>query len=92
MEFRLLHFGGISLVLKKSEQMCSGVPPWHESKFDNLLHAFKTISLSDSLPDIPQRKASGFITSCLVRSVGDRPTAEDLFLHPFVTGTPIPKY
>mmetsp|Transcript_11258 Transcript_11258/g.45785 ORF Transcript_11258/g.45785 Transcript_11258/m.45785 type:complete len:441 (-) Transcript_11258:111-1433(-) len=45
-----------------------------------------------SEPDIWSEEFNDFIASCLVKDPDDRPTAEDLLRHPFITGARGPSY
>lgn len=66
-------------------EMCTGKPPWHQYRFDNLLHAYHVISKPDALPDIPETTAAkGFIRRCLVREPKERATAAQLLEHEFM--------
>ncbi|CAD7923171.1 unnamed protein product [Amoebophrya sp. A25] len=66
-------------------EMATGKPPWHQYRFDNLLHAFFVISQRQETPEIPEgKKAYAFVRSCLVRDPRERPGAVELSRHPFV--------
>ncbi|CAD7926028.1 unnamed protein product [Amoebophrya sp. A120] len=69
-------------------EMATGKPPWHQYKFDNLLHAFYVISQAGGMPEIPQvadkRESLAFVRACLVREAAARPSAVALLQHAFV--------
>ena len=67
-------------------EMATGHPPWHEMK---PIAAIYAIGSGDSNPPIlPSHfsdDARDFVNRCLSRNADERPTADDLLRHPFLT-------
>jgi len=62
-------------------EMATAAHPWASRKLGNILHAWKVISRSDELPDIPENIETwvqGFIRACLQRVPSQRPSTPAL--------------
>jgi Protein kinase domain len=67
-------------------EMLSGKPPWGGVE-NQILLMMKVIVYND-MPEIPQgisAQGKDFILQCLLRDSNKRPSAEELFQHPFIT-------
>lgn len=68
-------------------EMATAEHPWGTGAFDNIMNAVWTISMTTELPAIPEALPSScrdFISTCIRRSVEERPSSRRLREHDFV--------
>lgn len=68
-------------------EMATAQKPWGDGMFDNVVAAFRLIGMTDALPSIPETvptEVRDFISACVVRPPGLRPTTAELLHHEFV--------
>ena len=73
-------FGGVAV------QMCSGIPPFKKSGVRNLNELISLLKESDGPPSLPENTDTvlhDLVRVCFERNPSQRPSAKDLFLHPF---------
>ena len=69
-------------------QMCTGVPPWKTMKFGSISALMYHVANTNDPPPMPDTisdQLRSFLHLCFQRNPEQRPSAEELLAHPFVS-------